>query len=191
MNVKSIYLASQSPRRRELLDQIGVAYEVLKVDVVEERQYDETPAEYVQRLAYDKAFAGSRLQSDKPVLGADTIVVLHGKVLEKPFSQQEAVDMLLMLSSQTHQVMTAVSLVANGDVQTVLTTTEVSFRGISRTEAEQYWHTGEPQDKAGGYGIQGIGAIFVERINGSYSAVVGLPLLEVSRLLMKVGIRLL
>ncbi len=178
-----LYLASQSPRRRELLTQIGVRFTTLSVDVPEQRREGETPEFYVTRLAQDKAQAGAGVKQDKPVLGSDTIVVLNGKVLEKPASAEEGITMLLALSGQVHQVMTAVCLHHNGREQVRLNTTSVRFRSIQLQEAQRYWRTGEPADKAGGYGIQGLGAVFVDSINGSYSAVVGLPLLETSQLL--------
>jgi septum formation protein len=187
----SIYLASQSPRRRELLDQIGVAYQVVSVEVEECRQEGELAADYVQRLSLDKAQAGANVYDDKPVLGADTIVVLEGDVLEKPDSEAHAVSMLLRLSGCTHQVMTAVSLVFQGKKATCMNTTSVRFRPISAQEARQYWLTGEPKDKAGGYGIQGVGAVFVESILGSYSSVVGLPLFETATLLRDFDITVL
>lgn len=187
----SIYLASQSPRRRELLDQIGVAYQVVSVDVEEARADDEVAADYVQRLSLDKALAGANIYVDKPVLGADTIVVLEGDVLEKPISQEHAVAMLLRLSGNTHQVMTAISIVFQDKCYTRMNTTSVRFRPITEQEARQYWLTGEPKDKAGGYGIQGFGAVFVETISGSYSSVVGLPLYETASLLRDVGITVL
>lgn len=183
----AIYLASQSPRRRELLDQIGVNYDVLSVNVEECRQQEESAEDYVQRLSLDKALAGARLAADSPVLGADTIVVLERRVLEKPASEEESVAMLLALSDSTHQVMTAVSVVYGDQKMTRLSTTLVSFRRISEAEARSYWQTGEPRDKAGSYGIQGLGAVFVERIEGSYSGVVGLPLFDTANLLAQLG----
>lgn len=179
----SIYLASQSPRRRELLAQIGVSHEVVRVDVEECQARGELAADYVRRLSLDKAKAGAALKQDKPVLGADTIVVLDGQVLEKPASEDEAIAMLLGLSGCTHQVMTAVSVVYRHQQRTCVSTSSVRFREITEAEARQYWLSGEPQDKAGGYGIQGLGAVFVERIEGSYSGVVGLPLFETAALL--------
>lgn len=182
-SVSHIYLASQSPRRRELLAQIGVDYELVSVDVEESRQPDESPETYVQRLSRDKAQAGARVKSDLPVLGADTIVVLENQVLEKPADKLDGINMLMALSDTTHQVMTAVSLTFQGCTETALSTTVVSFRNISRQEAEAYWATGEPADKAGAYGIQGLASVFVREIKGSYSGVVGLPLFETSQLL--------
>lgn len=178
-----VYLASQSPRRRELLEQIGIPYEVLSVDVEELRLEHEAPAEYVQRLSLEKAKAGAQYQPEGLVLGADTIVVLNDKVLEKPCSEQQGVEMLLQLSGNTHEVMTAVSLVQGSTAATRLNTTMVRFRPITEYEALTYWQTGEPLDKAGGYGIQGRGAVFVEEISGSYSSVVGLPLFETAQLI--------
>ena len=177
------YLASQSPRRRELLAQIGAQFTVISSGVEEQRQSGESPSDYSARLAQEKAQAGARQYSDKPVLGADTIVVLDGQVLEKPASQQQGGEMLLRLSGQTHQVMTSVCVVFGDKSLRRLVATEVRFREIDASEAERYWHSGEPQDKAGGYAIQGLGAVFVEEIKGSYSAVVGLPLLETAQLL--------
>lgn len=184
----AIYLASQSPRRRELLEQIGVSYDVLSVNVEECQQSSETATDYVQRLSLEKALAGAALVSDRPVLGADTIVVLGDDVLEKPLSEDHAVAMLLRLSGHTHQVMTAVSLVFQAQQRTCINVTSVTFRVISDAEARRYWLSGEPKDKAGAYGIQGLGAVFVEHIEGSYSSVVGLPLFETSALLADFGV---
>ena len=185
---KAIYLALQSPRRRELLEQIGVRFDLLPVDAEECRQQEETAKDYVKRLSLDKALAGAKIASDRPVLGADTIVVLGSEVLEKPISEEDSVAMLLAFSGVTHQVMTAVSVVYGNQQMTRLSTTSVSFRHISEVEARSYWQSGEPQDKAGGYGIQGLGAVFVERIEGSYSGVVGLPLFGTADRLLTFGI---
>ena len=184
---KAIYLALQSPRRRELLEQIGVRFDLLPVDAEECRQQEETAKDYVKRLSLDKALAGAKIASDRPVLGADTIVVLGSEVLEKPISEEDSVAMLLAFSGVTHQVMTAVSVVYGNQQMTRLSTTSVSFRHISEVEARRYWQSGEPQDKAGGYGIQGLGAVFVERIEGSYSGVVGLPLFGTADRLLTFG----
>ena len=180
----TIYLASQSPRRRELLQQIGVTFDVVRVDVAEVRG-DESPQDYVQRLSRDKASAGIELYPERPVLGADTIVVLGEQVLEKPACREQGIEMLLSLSGQIHQVMTAVSLYSTQRCSTCLSTSFVHFRSISEVEAEAYWDTGEPVDKAGGYGIQGKGGVFVTRIEGSYSGIVGLPLYETHQLLLQ------
>lgn len=186
-NSADLYLASQSPRRRELLAQIGVKVAVLSVDVAEQREVGESPAQYVQRLAYDKAMAGAKLAATQPrslpCLGSDTIVVIENRVLEKPRDEEDGVAMLLALSGQTHQVMTAVAVATEAKQLMRLSVTDVTFREISRAEAIEYWRTGEPADKAGGYGIQGLGAVFVRELKGSYTAVVGLPLFETKTLL--------
>jgi len=184
----NLYLASQSPRRRELLSQIGVQYQLLSVDVEECQGDTEQPSDYVQRLAIDKSAAGWRaLQHANlpaaPVMGADTIVVLDGQVLEKPKNEAAAIAMLARLSGRIHHVFTAVALTSSSAQNVVLSSTEVTFTRISELQARQYWQTGEPKDKAGGYGIQGAGAVFVESLAGSYSGVVGLPLFETQQLL--------
>ncbi len=187
----SIYLASKSPRRRELLAQIGVVFDVIDVNVLEQRESNEAANDYVKRLAREKAQAGAKVYADKPVLGADTIVVLGKKILEKPQSAEQGINMLMALSGQVHHVMTAVCIAYQGREQACLNTTQVRFRNIYLSEAQAYWNTGEPADKAGGYGIQGMGAIFVDSIQGSYSSVVGLPLLETSQLLKAFNVPIL
>ncbi len=180
----AIYLASASPRRRELLTQLGVAFEVLRVEVVECRAEQEAAADYVTRLAGDKALAGWQVCAGaRPVLGADTIVVVDGDVLEKPRDQAHAATMMRRLSGRTHQVMTAVALAYAGGVAVRRVVTDVTFRAVNEAEIAAYWQTGEPADKAGGYGIQGIAGKFVTYLAGSYSAVVGLPLPETDELL--------
>ncbi|MEG3110469.1 MULTISPECIES: Maf family protein [Pantoea] len=179
----SLYLASGSPRRRELLTQLGLTFERLITDVEEQRQPNEAADAYVRRLANDKARAGVMLaEHDLPVLGADTIVVLNGEVLEKPRNAEHAAEMLGKLSGQTHQVMTAVALVDRQQALDCLVTTDVTFRNLTASDIREYITTGEPMDKAGAYGIQGIGGNFVRKINGSYHAVVGLPLVETGEL---------
>lgn len=183
-----LYLASQSPRRRELLAQLGVNFQPLSVSMVEQQQSGEAPADYVRRLACEKAAAGwqqllAESEPLRPVLGADTIGVCEETVLEKPFDQHHARQMLKMMSGRSHEVMTAVALCEGERIEAHLVTTSVTFRALTATEIDAYWHTGEPQDKAGGYGIQAKGGAFVERIEGSYSAVVGLPLAQTTRLL--------
>jgi septum formation protein len=179
-----LYLASASPRRRELLAQLGYPFEVLSLDVPEELAPGEAASDYAQRLAAAKAQAGwQRCEGRLPVLGADTIVVLDGVVLEKPRDQADAERMLASLSGRRHQVMTAVALAGKPGVSVTLVTTDVTFRVLSAEEITEYWHTGEPADKAGSYGIQGLAGRFVSRIEGSYTAVVGLPLLETDLLL--------
>ncbi|WP_343553059.1 Maf family protein [Pantoea sp.] len=180
----SLYLASGSPRRRELLTQLGLQFERLITHVEEQRQPEEAAEAYVRRLASDKARAGVAVAPQNfPVLGADTIVVLNGEVLEKPQDAAHAAEMLSKLSGQTHQVMTAVALADAQRELDCLVTTDVTFRNISEEEISHYIASGEPMDKAGAYGIQGLGGNFVRKINGSYHAVVGLPLVETGELL--------
>jgi len=191
--VVDIYLASQSPRRREILRQIGVRHAVIQAAVAEVPESTESALDYVQRLAREKAAAGfaALIQQSlplAPVLGADTLGSLDGHILEKPRDQAHAAAMLRQLSGRTHQVITAVSL-CSGDHQQVQTSiTHVTFRELSDAEIEAYWHTGEPQDKAGGYAIQGLGAVFVKEIRGSYSGVVGLPIETTCALLREFGV---
>lgn len=186
-----IYLASASPRRRELLEQIGVSYRVLQVEVDEDRHPGEQPELYVLRLALQKAKAGHvRLRAGDigAVLGADTSVVVDGEVLGKPADQAQGIAMLRRLSGATHHVYTGVALVDDDHQATRLSVSAVSFRPLSLAECEHYWRSGEPADKAGGYAIQGRGAIFVSRLEGSYSGVMGLPLFETAELLREFGI---
>ncbi|KKO44947.1 septum formation inhibitor Maf [Arsukibacterium ikkense] len=179
-----IALASASPRRRELLQQIAVPFRLVQVDVDESRQGEESPTAYVSRLARAKAQAGAaKLQYQLPVLGADTIVVVDQHILGKPVDQADFSRMMQLLSGRCHQVLTAVALLSQHNSQQCLVSTEVCFRVLCAEEITRYWQTGEPCDKAGGYGIQGQGGRFVSRINGSYSAVVGLPLCETDLLL--------
>nr|WP_324258319.1 Maf family protein [Cellvibrio fontiphilus] len=179
--IPSLYLASQSPRRRELLRQIGVQHAVINASIPEQAAAGETALDYVQRLARDKAATGyAQLIALNlplaPVLGADTLGLLDGQILEKPLDKNHALAMLRQLSGRTHQVITAVAL-HSGDCQALrVSTTDVTFRELSDEEIAAYWETGEPQDKAGSYAIQGLGAVFVKEIRGSYSGVVGLPI---------------
>ncbi|MGQ6313647.1 Maf family protein [Serratia sp. IR-2025] len=180
----SLYLASGSPRRRELLTLLGVSFDILLTHTEEQRREGEAAEAYVRRLAQDKAKAGVALaQEDRPVLGADTIVVLNGRVLEKPHDEAHAADMLAALSGKQHQVMTAVGVADRHDVRCQLVVTDVTFRSLSQQDIRDYIATGEPMDKAGAYGIQGKGGCFVRVITGSYHAVVGLPLVETHELL--------
>lgn len=188
-----IYLASRSPRRRELLQQIGVAHHLLDIEVDESVRPGESPSDYVLRLSQDKAVAGleaSREGERLPVLAADTCVVIDGQMLGKPADRQEGVSMLERLSGATHKVYTAVAL-DDGRLATRLSVSEVSFRSLSEAEMSAYWATGEPADKAGGYAIQGLAAQFVRELRGSYSGVMGLPLYETAELLGDAGIELL
>ncbi|QRN34536.1 Maf family protein [Pectobacterium brasiliense] len=178
-----LYLASASPRRRELLTQLDIPFSVLNVAVEEQRLPEEAAEVYVRRLAHEKAAAGVVVApSDLPVLGADTIVVLNGQVLEKPQDEAHAAEMLRQLSGKPHQVMTAVALADKDDVLSCLVVTDVVFRPLSQQDIERYIASGEPMDKAGAYGIQGKGGCFVRSLNGSYYAVVGLPLVETHEL---------
>ncbi|EMH4163505.1 septum formation inhibitor Maf [Pluralibacter gergoviae] len=179
-----LYLASGSPRRQELLTQLGIRFERLVPGIEEQRQPQETAPHYVTRLAREKAQAGVALAArDLPVLGADTIVVLNGQVLEKPKDKEQAAVMLRQLSGQTHQVLTAVALADRTQTIDCQVMTEVTFRVLSEEDIADYVASGEPMDKAGAYGIQGLGGCFVRKINGSYHAVVGLPLVETYELL--------
>lgn len=182
---QELVLASGSPRRKELLTQLGYQFDIVKPDVEESQHTDESAEQYVARLSKDKAIAGNKLRPDATVIGSDTIVVCDNKVLEKPDDLAHAKQMLMMLSNRAHQVMTAVTVVNQEIQETVVVTTDVWFKPLSEQEIEQYWQTGEPCDKAGSYGIQGIGGRFVTRIEGSYYAVVGLPLYETDQLLHK------
>lgn len=181
-----LYLASASPRRSELLRQVGVAHEVRPVEVDESRRPGEDPAAYVRRLAEDKArVLWSSLPEARrgPVLAADTTVALDGEVFGKPSCRDEAFDMLSRLSGRTHAVHTAVALVHQSGSAARVSTSHVSMRAISPAEMDWYWRTGEAVDKAGGYAIQGRAAIFVRHLAGSYSGVMGLPLCETWELL--------
>lgn len=179
-----LVLASASPRRKELLAQIGVQFDVSPVDICEDVKPGEQPVPYVKRVALAKAQAGyDKVEQQQAVLGADTTVVLDGNIIGKPQNKTDAVNILMSLSGRTHQVITAVAVVCREQIYSCVVTTHVKFRTLSREECDRYWETGEPTDKAGSYGIQGLGAIFVDSIEGSYSAVVGLPLSETAELL--------
>ncbi|NOQ80850.1 MAG: septum formation inhibitor Maf [Gammaproteobacteria bacterium] len=188
-----IHLASNSPRRKELLHQMGVSFEVIPQFAEEVHQLNESPEAYVSRLALDKAIDGLSRQANQkiPVLGSDTAVVLNGNILGKPKDKEQAIDMLLSLSEQTHQVITAVALINAQKTEQIVSKTEVSFAKLSRSMCENYWKSGEPVDKAGSYGIQGQGALFISNINGSYSGVMGLPIYETRILLQKFDIHML
>ena len=192
MSKSSLVLASGSPRRKELLTQLGYEFSVLVTDIEEQQQPDEDAQAYVQRLSLDKAKAALNLIAEQEpnsnqyvVLGSDTVVVSQGQVLEKPSDLADCKRMLTQLSDQRHQVMTAVSVVSADKHKTEIVITDVWFKPLSEQEIEEYWQTGEPCDKAGSYGIQGLGGRFVTRIEGSYYAVVGLPLFETDQLLQE------
>ena len=184
MSTDRLILASASPRRSEILNQIGVDFTVDPANIDETCLANETATQFVTRMAQEKARAVCLKRADNiPVLGADTIVTTGAKIFGKPENFDDAWAMLRALSGNSHQVFTAVAI-DNGEKSAVLMSkTVVKFRTISHSECLSYWHSGEPQDKAGAYAIQGYGAVFVERIEGSYSGVVGLPIAETSMLL--------
>ncbi|MCY1411217.1 Maf-like protein YhdE [compost metagenome] len=188
--MSQLYLASASPRRRELLLQIGVPHRRVEAPIDESVLPGETPAAYVERLARAKAAAGLAALGleDACVLGADTAVVLEGRILGKPLDRADGMAMLAALSGRTHEVLTAVAVADGARCRAQVVSSRVHFRPIAAVEQQAYWNTGEPLDKAGGYAIQGLAAIFVDRLEGSYSAVVGLPLAETAALLGEFGI---
>ncbi len=187
-----ILLASASPRRRELLAQIGVACEVVAVALDETPRPDEAAEVYVVRLALAKAQAGHILLPGRTVLGADTAVVTDGVILGKPRDRADGLAMLERLSGRTHHVYTGVALVDGaGEAHTRLSVSSVTFRTLAAAERAAYWASGEPADKAGGYAIQGRAAMFVARLEGSFSGVMGLPLFETAELLETCGMALL
>ncbi|MGO3406153.1 Maf family protein [Marinomonas sp.] len=191
-----LVLASASPRRKELLGQLVREFDICPADIDETPYQGEDASAYVKRMAHEKALAVSdKLSQDKTtssliVLASDTSVVVDGVILGKPADFEESKAMLRLLSGRDHQVMTSVCLydVKREHLQLTNVVSDVSFRAISDVEIAQYWRSGEPQDKAGSYAIQGLGAVFVRAVSGSYSAVVGLPLYETSQLLALFGI---
>ena len=192
MSYDTIVLASASERRSRLLTQIGVRHESLAADLDEDPRPGESPADYVQRLARDKALAGLAAlggRTDLPVLAADTTVVLDGRIIGKPSGEPECVAMLMTLSGRTHEVMTAVALAAGSDLRTAMNVSRVTFRALDLQECRRYWATGEPAGKAGGYAVQGLAAVFISRLEGSFSCVMGLPLFETAALLDAAGVR--
>lgn len=191
MSADFVYLASASPRRRELLQQIGVSFRLIGAELDETPLAGEVPVGYVSRLASAKADAGWQRSRDlgaAPVLAADTAVVLDGRILGKPQDRSDAQNMLLGLSGRTHQVLTAVAVRSTAGNEVKISGSWVTFRPIDSAEAAAYWNTGEPRDKAGGYAIQGYAAIFIADLKGSYSGVMGLPLFETAALLRAAGV---
>lgn len=192
-NEIDLYLASTSPRRRELLNQIGIGFEVISgIDIDESQHEAETPEQYVARLARDKALAGyfriaSRLQNAcpeiPPVLGADTCITIDGDIVGKPVDRDDGIAMLQRLSGRSHKVLTAICLYDGKKERDSLCQSAVSIKALELDEIECYWDSGEPVDKAGAYAIQGSAARFITHLQGSYSGVVGLPLYELSELL--------
>jgi septum formation protein len=186
-----VFLASGSPRRRELLRQIGVAVRLLEICVDETCLRNEEPFAYVTRLARAKADAGWTCReavTGAPVLAADTAVIVDDAILGKPNDQADAAAMLRRLSGRSHEVLSAVALRSENGIQSRVNRSVVSFRDIGAAEAQRYWQTREPCDKAGGYGIQGFGAVFIADLHGSYSGVMGLPLYETAELLDAAGV---
>lgn len=181
-----IILASRSPRRAEMLHQIGIPFSVHPVSIDESIHDNEVADAYVTRLSREKAFAV--IDPAIPVLAADTVVVVDRKIFGKPTDEEDGISMLLTLSGREHEVVTGVTVRMGASEATRVACAKVKFREIARAEAAAYWCTGEPVDKAGGYGIQGIGGIFVCRISGSYGAIVGLPLEETHELLRLFGV---
>jgi septum formation protein len=180
-----VYLASASPRRHELLQQLGVRFAVRIADVPETLQSGETPQQFVQRLALEKAnkvWHALEPAQRRPVIGADTVVVIDEHILGKPVSRERAQEMLGLLSGRTHEVLTGVAVVSQQS-SVCVNVSAVRFRTLDQAEIEAYWQTGEPADKAGAYAIQGYAAAFIEHLSGSYSGVMGLPLYETSKLL--------
>lgn len=197
-----IYLASKSPRRRELLKQIGVPYELLlmrelapRIDVDEALRYGESPHAYVERVVKMKANIALKVLRERkltvrPILTADTTVTLDGEILAKPEDRDDAVRILKKLSGQTHHVLTAVMVTTNNGEFKALTTSFVTFAALSEDEIRRYVETGEPMDKAGAYAVQGRAARFIAKLSGSYSGVVGLPLFETTNLLRQAGVQI-
>ncbi len=190
-----LYLASQSPRRKELLTQIGIEFELVSGNVNELQLGAEKAIDFVRRMALEKAQAGVEnikiYNKNNLVLGSDTIVVCNNAILGKPKNSVDSHKMLMALSGNKHQVITAVAIGNEQQMFIEHVITQVYFRAIDDTEITAYWQTGEPQDKAGSYAIQGLGGKFVTRIEGSYSAVVGLPLYETEQLLIKANNKLI
>jgi len=187
-----IYLASASPRRQELLRQLGVEFEAMPSNILEARQAGESPADYVLRVAHDKEQFVAKLVNERslpvfPVLGADTEVVLDGEILGKPQDRAHGMVLLRRLSGRTHEVLSAVCVIDQDSEHTALSTSRVTFSPLTEVDIAQYWETGEPADKAGAYAIQGKAAAFIERLEGSYSGVMGLPLHELAGILKKIG----
>jgi septum formation protein len=188
-----IYLASASPRRQELLRQLGIEFDAMPSNVLEVREAGEAPVQYVTRVAGDKARRVAQQVRERglpvhPVLGADTEVVLDGEILGKPENAAHGADMLRRLAGRTHEVLSAVCVWHREKEYTALNTSRVTFRPLTPAEIEQYWKTGEPLGKAGAYAIQGRAAAFITKLEGSYSGVMGLPLFELCQVLKESGI---
>lgn len=195
---RKIYLASKSPRRRELLRQIGIDFELLLNDKEVDEQVlpGETANDYVARVTHDKLSSAyhtmlTRQLRPRPVLAADTTVVIDGEILGKPADMDEAISMITRLSGRTHQVLTSIAVISKEQTFQVTQSSDVAFRTLSEYEIRAYCNTQEPYDKAGAYGIQGLAAVFIQDIAGSHSGIMGLPLFETAQLLEKTGLRIL
>ena len=189
MTALRVILASQSPRRRELLSLVGIAHDVLPADIDESYLVGERPRDHAERLARGKAQTIAAREPDAVVIGSDTIVVVDGDVLGKPTDENDAVRMLARLAGRSHIVITAVAVAWRGETRSAVEEVGVTFHPLSRAEIDAYIATREPMDKAGAYGIQGYGATIVARVDGDYFAVMGLPLQRLIRLLDALGIR--
>jgi len=188
--IPNLILASASPRRSELLKQIGLTHTIKVADIDETPLNKEVPADYVLRVAHAKSLAiHQQAYKNTVVLAADTSVVLGDTIMGKPENLQHAIVMLSRLSANTHQVYSAVSI-RGQKTQQILSVSDVTFRAISEQEIIQYWHTGEPADKAGAYAVQGLASIFIQSIQGSFSGIMGLPLFETAQLLANEGIQI-
>lgn len=189
MSICKVVLASSSPRRRELLNLIGIAHEVRPANLDESMRPRETPRRHAERLARDKASAIAMRDPDLITIAADTIVVINRKVLGKPIDKEDAARMLAMLSGREHTVITAVAVSRGKKLRSAIEEVKLKFRRLREDEIEAYIATGEPMDKAGAYGIQGYGATIVERVEGDYFAVMGLPLVRLVGLMRDVGVQ--
>lgn len=187
-----LILASSSPRRAELLHQIGVDFDIKSVEIDETPFNGEQPHEYVKRLAMDKAVATKAFypEDDTLVLGSDTAVIFDGEILGKPNNKEHAVMMLKKLSGNSHIVLTSVAIIGCQQEHCIINESKVTFSTLTDSDIEWYWSTGEPKDKAGAYGIQGKAAVFISRLEGSFSGVMGLPLYETSQLLREHGLNI-
>lgn len=187
---KQLILASQSPRRKELLAQLGYQFSCHPADINEDVIDSELARNYVERMAREKAGAVAKLYPDSClILGSDTSVIIDDVILGKPKDKSDAINMLSRLSDNTHQVITSIAVAHQQQISSGIIVTDVVFKALTQREMERYWQTKEPQDKAGSYGIQGLGGQFVKQIQGSYSSVVGLPLYETARLLGEFGLK--
>jgi len=188
---KQLILASKSPRRKQLLSQLGFQFECESADIDESVLPEENPEDYVRRVAVEKAQAIANIlefSDNIIVLGSDTSVVIEGEILGKPVDKTDFVDMFNKLSGKRHQVITGIAVVQSARIESRIVVTDVYFKPLTSQEIDNYWYTNEPQDKAGGYGIQGIGGQFIEKIDGCYFSVVGLPLYETTQLLNEFGL---